>query len=72
MSLPPLQDQFDLYAPLMTIENALTPVELRERCRTLCFSGLYAFYTKRGSIPEVSDAYLDLTHQSEGTDWLLL
>ena len=56
----------------MTIENALTPVELRERCRTLCFSGLYAFYTKRGSIPEVSDAYLDLTHQSEGTDWLLL
>lgn len=61
------------YAALLTVVGAYTPVQLRKKYQDLCFSGMYAFYAKPGSLPEVAPRYVQYSHHStDGSGCFLL
>jgi hypothetical protein len=61
------------YAELLTVAGAYTPDHLRKAYQKLCFSGMYAFYGRPGSLSEVAPKYVQLSHHStDGSGWFLL
>jgi hypothetical protein len=63
----------ETYVELLTVADAYTPDRLRRDYKELCFSGMYAFYGRPGSLPEVAPAFVQLSHHSiDGSGWFLL